>query len=220
MKVSTESARVDLPLPSSLNATTVVTTCKAQSALIKQCPAYPKTPAVQSTVTDLDAAVVILDGTCGTIDQIHAQLRTLETTREGQVATVRLKHDAVETACNTASNNDPEAAKAWTGKTKSRATQVKALVSNGPPEGAALATFKRPSAAVRASCAAEVGAVGYLFQTGADPAHRRAGPPPSTATGTRSRSAACPSGRRSTRASRSCAAAPCRGRGRPSCRSR
>ena len=143
MQAPIGSVRVDLPLPVSANAETVVNLWKAQSALLKQCPAYPTTPAVESAVADADAAVVVLDGTCAKIGQLWAQIKTLETTRETQVATVRLKHDAVETACNTASNNDPEAAKAWTGKTKSRAKPVLAAASNGPPENPALRSIKK-----------------------------------------------------------------------------
>ena len=178
MQAPIGSVRVDLPLPVSANAETVVNLWKAQSALLKQCPAYPTTPAVESAVTDADAAVVVLDGTCAKLGQLWAQIKTLETTRETQVATVRLKHDAVETACNTASNNDPEAAKAWTGKTKSRAKPVLAAASNGPPENPALRSIKKQSGSVRASCTPEAGAVGYLCQTGADPSHPESWPAP------------------------------------------
>ena len=54
------------------------------------------------------------------IDETRAKLSALEKTRGTQMGTVRIKHDAVGTALTAASNNDPNAAKAWTGQTKVR----------------------------------------------------------------------------------------------------
>src|ERR1700710_2069026 len=85
---STDSGRVELPLAFAANAKTVITACTAQSGVIKECPAYATTPAGVTIVTEMDTAVGALQGTVSKIDQLHAQLATLITTRTAQIATV------------------------------------------------------------------------------------------------------------------------------------
>jgi hypothetical protein len=180
---SIDSVKVALPLPASANAKTLISTCTSQSGVIKQCPAYSTTTAVQGAVGDMDTAVTALQGTVAKVDQARALLLTLETTRDAQVVTVRLKHDGVETALNTASNGDPDAAQAWVGKTKSRAAPVPVSTSTNPPENPALQNVKSQHGAVKASCTAETGAVCYLFQQGADPAQPGNWPAPTMTSG-------------------------------------
>ena len=181
--MATESGKVHLPFPSSAKPKDLVSTCTAQSGTIKQCPLYTSTPAVQTVVTDMDTAVSNLGVTLGKIDVVHAQLSTLETTRDTQIVTVRLKHDAVESALNVSSNGDPQVAEAWVGKTKTRAKPVEVTASTDPPENPALAVIKSRSGAVKASCKIEPGAVCYLFQRGTDPAHPETWPSPVFSTG-------------------------------------
>jgi hypothetical protein len=171
MTTPIDVSKVNLPLPASINGKQVVTTCTAQSALIKQCPAYTTTPTVQAAVTDMDTAVAALQTTDGKIDNLDAELRTLKTTRVQQIGVVRLKHDNVETALNTASNGDPVAAQAWTGKTKVRAKPAPVTQNVAPPTGASLRALKKTHGAVIARCDPEPGADGYMFQTGGDPNH-------------------------------------------------
>jgi hypothetical protein len=171
MSNPTETMKVALPLAASATAQTVVNVCTSQSAVIKQCPAYPNTPAVEAAVADMDTAVAALSGTVTKIDQTHALLATLVTTRGTQLGTVYLKHEGVETALNTASNGDPVAAQAWTGKTKTRAAPAPVSATTTPPENAALEVIKSSPGSVKASCTPEDGAVGYLFQQGGDPLH-------------------------------------------------
>jgi hypothetical protein len=179
MKPVETVVKVDLPLPASATAKTVVATCTSQSSVIKQCPLYASTPAVQAAVADMDTAVAALQGTVTKEDQLRAERGTLEGTRITQVASVRLKHDALQAALNTASNNDPQTAQAWVGKVKSRSKRVTAASTiTTPPEGTALRSIKRTPGAVEASCTAEAGAVCYLFQQGTDPQHPETWPAP------------------------------------------
>jgi len=152
--------------------------CTAQSTLIKQCPAYPTTAPVQTVVTDMDGTVTTLQGTVSEIDQVRAKLSTLEKTRNTQMATVRIKHGAVGTALTSASNNDPNAAKAWTGATQTRTKAAQVPASTGAPLNPAFNGIKRHPGSVRAECEKEAGAVGYLFQFGTDPNHPETWPVP------------------------------------------
>jgi hypothetical protein len=179
----TESAKVELPLAASASAKPVITTCTAQSGVIKQCPAYATTPAVEAAVVDMDTAVAALQVTVAKSDQVRALLATLVTTQATQVATVRLKHDGVVAALNTASNNDPAAAQAWVGKTKTRAPRAPVSTSTSPPENPAITTVKQSPGTVLASCTPEAGAVAYLFQQGGDPTHPDAWPIPTISPG-------------------------------------
>jgi hypothetical protein len=171
MSTPIDVTRVNLPLPATINGKGVVTTCTAQSSLIKQCPAYASTPAVQAAVTDMDSAVSALNTTEGKIDNLDAEIRTLKTTRVQQIGTVRLKHDNVATTLNTASNGDPVAAQAWTGKTKARAKPAPVTQDVTPPAGASLRSLKKGHGVVLARCNPEPSAEGYLYQTGGDPNH-------------------------------------------------
>ncbi len=171
-------------------------------------------------MTDMDTAVAALEGTVSKMAQLRAQLAALAGTVGAQVATVRLKHDGVEAALNTASNNDPAAAQAWVGKTRTHTPPTPISTSTAPPEKPAVTTLKQSHGTAVASCTPEAGAVCYLFQQGSDPAHPETWPAavpspratPSSCTTSRS-------GRWCTSASRSCAAAGCRASGRPWCRS-
>ncbi len=183
MSTASDAARVDLPLPNTINAKEVVTTCTAQSGVIKQCAAYASTPTVQATVVDRDNAVAALATTDGKIDNLEAQVRTLKTTRVQQISTVRLKHDNVEAALNTASNGDPAAAQAWVGKTKARAKPVPVTQDVTPPTGASLRSLKKQHGVVMARCNPEPSAEGYLFQTGGDPNHPETWPAPAFSKG-------------------------------------
>ena len=174
---------VDLPLGASINAKGVAATCTTQSGVIKQCPAYPSTPAVQSAVTDMDTAVAALDVTLGKIDNIEAEAATLKATRDVQVGTVRIKHDSVRSALNTASNGDSQAAQAWVGKLKARAKPVAVSAGTAPPEGASLAVIKSRPGSVLAKCTAEAGAQSYMFQSGSDPTHPDSWPPAAVSKG-------------------------------------
>jgi hypothetical protein len=127
-------------------------------------------------VTDLDSAVSDLQGTDTQLTQARALVATLEGKRETQIVTVRLKHDTVESTLNTVCNNDPVAAKAWTGSTKQRTAPLAVGASTLPPEGAAVRNVKAHPGMVEASCAKEQSIVGYAFQVGTDPAHPEAWP--------------------------------------------
>jgi hypothetical protein len=176
--MSTELAKVDLPLPASANAATAVSIWTTQSATIKQAPGYSAATAVQTVVVDLDTAVTALGASVLKVTEIHAQLTTAEGVRDNQLVTVRLKHQAVETALNSASNGDPAAAEAWTGKAKTRAKRVESNPSTSPPTNPALAVVKAHSGTVKASCAEEKGVVCYVFQQGTDPANPQNWPAP------------------------------------------
>jgi hypothetical protein len=165
------NASVSLPLPAEANATTVITTCTQQSATIKKCPAYTSTPAVQATVTDLDAAVTSLQSIETQLVQARASVTTFEGQRDKQVVTVRLKHANVETSLNNAANGDPVAAKAWTGQTKTRAKPQPVGSSNLPPENPGVRNVKSRPGMILASCTEEEGALGYAFQMGTDQTH-------------------------------------------------
>ena len=71
MKTIETVVKVDLPLPASATAKTVAATCTSQSSIIKQCPLYAGTPAVQAAVVDMDAAVADLQGTLTKADQLQ-----------------------------------------------------------------------------------------------------------------------------------------------------
>ena len=171
MTTVVEVARVSLPLPANASCATVITTCTNQSAIIKKCQAYSSTPAVQTAVTDMDASVVVLQATDTQLTAARALVATLEGKRSTQEVTVRLKHDTVESTLNTASNNDPAAAKAWTGGIKQRAKPLPVGASALPPEKPAIRNVKSHPGMVEASCAAEPTVVGYAFQIGTDATH-------------------------------------------------
>ena len=133
MTTQAQTVKVELPLPNSCNANAMIQICTAQSTLIKKCPAYPTTAPVQAAVADMDGAVTQLQGTVSDIDQTRAKLSALEKTRATQMGAVRIKHNAVGTALTSASNNDPNAAKAWTGKTKVRAVPPQVPATTGAP---------------------------------------------------------------------------------------
>jgi hypothetical protein len=161
-----ERAKVSLPLSAHATCTTIITTCNKQSAVIKKCTAYNSTPTVQAAVADMDKAVADLKDTDDQLTQAKALVATLEGKQKTQIVTVRLKHDSVESALNTASNGDPAAAKAWVGETKNRAKRVPVGATNAAPEKAALRNVKKHPGMVEASCAEEQGALGYAFQMG------------------------------------------------------
>ena len=166
-----EAAKVALPLPSGIPCATVITLCTDQSAIIKKCTAYGSASAVQATVADLDAAVATLQGIDADLTQAKALVATLDGKREVQIGVVRLKHDSVESALNTASNGDPVAAKAWVGQTKTRAKPLPVGASTAAPEKPAVRNVKRHPGMVEASCAEEPSVVGYAYQWGTDPTH-------------------------------------------------
>src|SRR5258708_7224251 len=93
--------KVSLPLPANASCATIINTCTDQSAIIKKCPAYSSTPAVQTVVTDMDTAVGVLQVTDGQLTTAKALVATLEGKRSAQIVTVRLKHDTVESTLNT-----------------------------------------------------------------------------------------------------------------------
>jgi hypothetical protein len=119
----------------------------------------------------MDAAVAVLQGTETQYVQTKALLASLDGQRQDQAVTVRLKHFAVESALNIASDNDPTAAKAWVGETKSRAKPAPVTTSTLPPEKPALRVVKAHPGMVEASCAEEPSVVGDVDQTGGDPTH-------------------------------------------------
>ena len=178
-----EGALVSLPLAADATCAAIISTCTNQSAIIKKCAAYSSTPAVQAVVTDMDASVTILQATETQYVQTKALLASLDGQRQDQAVTVRLKHTAVESALNIASNNDPTAAKAWVGETKVRAKPIPVSTSTLPPEKAALRVVKSHPGMVEASCAEEPSVVGYVFQTGGDPTHPEAWAPGATTRG-------------------------------------
>jgi hypothetical protein len=164
-----EGAKVSLPLSANANCSTIISTCTNQSAIIKKCAAYSTTAPVQASVTDMDAAVALLQGTDSQLTQAKILVSTLERTRKTQIATVLLKHTSVESSLNTASNGDPVAASAWMGDTKERAKPLPVGATNGPPAGAVVRSVKKHPGMVEASCAPEQSVVGYAFQMGTDP---------------------------------------------------
>jgi hypothetical protein len=172
------TVKVSLPLPAKASCTTIITTCTNQSGIIKKCPAYSTTPVVQAAVADLDSSVADLQGTDTELTQARALVGTLEAKRDAQMVTVHLKHDNLESTLNTVCNNDPVAAKTWTGESKQRAKPLPVGASTLPPEDAAVRNVKAHPGMVEASCAAEPSVVGYAFQMGTDPAHPEAWPPP------------------------------------------
>ena len=177
------TVKVELPFPYNINAKSMIHLWTEQSTLIKQCPAYPTTAPVQAVVTDMDGAVAQLQGTVSEIDQVRARLAALEKTRNTQMATLRIKHGAVGTALTSASNNDPNAAKAWTGATQERAKAAQVPAATGAPLNPAFNGIKRHPGSVKASCDKEAGALAYLFQFGTDPNHPETWPAPIVARG-------------------------------------
>jgi hypothetical protein len=166
-----ESVQVDLPLPATASCASVISLCTTQSGIIKKAPAYNGNSAVQTVVLAMDAAVALLQSADGLVTQTTTLLATQESKRDSQIILVRLAHDSVEAALNTASNGDPTAAAAWTGKTKTRAKPVPVSATTTPPETPVLRNVKSRPGTVEASCAEEPGAIGYVFQQGGDPAH-------------------------------------------------
>src|SRR5262249_41634922 len=156
-------ARVRLPLPANAPCTTIISTCTDQSAIIKKSSAYATAPAVQTAVANMDTAVTNLQGTNAELVDARALVATLEAKQEAQIVTVRLTHEGVETALNTASNGDPVAAKAWVGAIQERAKPLAIGTTNGPPEKAMVRNVKRHAGMVEASCAPEKSVVGYAF---------------------------------------------------------
>jgi len=173
-----ESVKVDLPLPVSVNGKTAIQIWSAQSPVIKQCSLYATTAPVQAAVTDADAAVAALQGTETEIDQTRAKLAGLEKTRGTQLGVVHLKHDGVVAALNAASNNDPDVAKAWVGKTVARAKPPQVPAGTGAPVDPKFGIIKQHPGSTRASCTKEAGAVACLFQYGTDPNHPESWPAP------------------------------------------
>ena len=172
------SVKVQLPFPAVATPKAAVQLWVNQSAIIKKAPGYSAAPAVQAAVTDCDAAAASLQTTVSDIDQLRAQLLGLEKTRSVQLGTLHIKHDAVSTACTVASNNDPQAAKAWTGKTVTRTRAPVLPASNAAPVDPKLNVIKSRSGSVKGSCTEDAEAIGYLFQTGTDPAHPDTWAPP------------------------------------------
>jgi hypothetical protein len=169
--------KVSLPLPANASCATIISTCTKQSGIIKKCAAYSTTSIVQTVVTDLDSSVADLEATDTQLGQARALVATLEGKRDSQAITVRLKHDTVESTLNTVSNNDPVAAKAWTGDNKQRTKPLAVGASSLPPESPAVRNVKSHPGMVEASCAEEPSLVGYAFQMGTDPAHPETWPP-------------------------------------------
>ncbi len=175
---SIPGSKVSLPLPFDSTCTVMLTTCTSQSGILKQSLAYGATPTVQTAVTDMDGAIADLQETASQLNEARALVATLEGKRDTRMATLRLKHDSVESAVNTASNNDPAAARAWTGETKTKAKPLPVGASSLPPERPTVRNVKSHSGMVEASCAKEQSVVGYAFQMGTDPAHPESWPPP------------------------------------------
>ncbi len=171
-----EGAMVSLPLAAHATCSTIISTCTNQSATIKKCAAYSTATAVVASVTDMDAAVALLQTTETELTQAKILVSTLERTRTGQIAIVFLKHASVESALNTASNGDPVAAEAWLGETKERAKPLPIGAVSGPPENPAVRSVKSHPGMVEASCTPEKSVVGYAFQTGTDPANPQSWP--------------------------------------------
>jgi hypothetical protein len=163
--------KVSLPLPANASCATIINTCTDQSGILKKAPAYSTTLPVQTVVTNLDTAVADLQDINTQLTQAQALVSALEGKRDAQIVTVRLKHENVESTLNTVSNNDPVAAKAWTGETKQRAKPLAVGASTLPPANAAVRNVKAHPGMVEASCDEEPSLVGYAFQMGTDATH-------------------------------------------------
>jgi hypothetical protein len=163
--------KVLLPLAANASCSTTVTTCTKQSGVIKKCPAYATTPTVEAAVTDMDTAVAALSDIDTQLTQAEALVATLRGKRSTQITIVHLKHDAVETAINTASNGDPATCQAWVGETKTRTKPLPVGVSMAPPQSPGVRNVQRHPGMVLASCQEEPSVVGYAFQMGTDQAH-------------------------------------------------
>jgi len=172
------SVKVQLPLPVAASPRSAVQLWVNQSAIIKKAPGYSAAPAVQAAVTDCDAAAASLQTTVSDIDQLRVQLQGLEKTRSVQLGTLHIKHDAVSTACTVASNNDPTAAKLWTGQTSERVKAPTLPVGTAAPLDPKLNCIKSRSGSVKGSCLKDPEAIGYLFQYGTDPNHPESWAPP------------------------------------------
>jgi hypothetical protein len=171
------TVRVKLPLPVHDSPKTSLQLWTRQSSILKQCPAYPSSPAVQAAVADCDAAAAELDGTLAELDLARVKVQTLEQTRNVQLGTLHIKHDAVGTACTASSNNDLEAAHAWTGNTVTRTQASPLPVGTDAPLKPTLNVIKRHSGSVMGRCDEDADAIGYLFQYGTDPNHPEGWPP-------------------------------------------
>jgi hypothetical protein len=180
---SIESASVYLPLPARATPEDTAATCTSQSGIIKQCELYATTQPVQDAVADMDAAVADLQVDLAKLHQLHAEISIVEGLRDRKVVVVRLKHGAVETAINTASNGDAQVAAKWVGQTRTRAKPVPVSATTDPPESPAVRNIKRSPGSVEVSCAEEPGATCYLFQQGTDPLHPETWPSPVTLPG-------------------------------------
>jgi hypothetical protein len=170
--------KVQLPFPAVATPEAAVQLWVNQSAIIKKAPGYSAAPAVHAAVTDCDAAAAALQTTVSDIDQLRVQLQGLEKTRSVQLGTPHIKHDAVSTACTVASNNDPQAAKLWTGQTAERVKPQTLPVGTAGPVDPKLNCIKSRSGSVKGSCLADPDAIGYLFQYGTDPNHPETWAPP------------------------------------------
>ena len=166
-----KGAKVSLPLPYDATCAAMLNTCTGQSGIIKNCAAYGSTPTVQAAVIEMDGAVIVLQGTAKQLDEARALVASLEGKRDAEMVTLRLTHNSVESAVNTASNNDPVAAKAWTGQTKEKAKPLPVGASTLPPGSPAVRNVKAHPGMIEASCAKEQSVVGYVFQMGTDPTH-------------------------------------------------
>jgi hypothetical protein len=180
---SIESVKVDLPLPAASTAKEAVVTCNDQSTLLKLCPLYGKTKSVQDAVVEMDAAAAVLDTTVKRLDVLHAEISTLESTRDGQLVTLRLKHDGVTGAIDSANADDPTTANQWTGRTKTRAPRRPPSASTDPPLNAHFNNIKSRPGGVKASCDRDPDALCYLYQYGTDPKNPDGWAGPSTRTG-------------------------------------
>ncbi len=170
-----KNVEVSLPLPPTYKYKDVAATMRSQIATIQQCPQYATTPPVQAAVSTLVTGLTTFEQTLTSHDNAVALVATLDGQRRVELGDVLRLHGGLATSLNLASNGDPQAALAWTGKVRQR-------VLSTPTTEAPLKAMARPvlnaSGQVIASCKRDKQGKVYLFQMGTDPAHPETWPPP------------------------------------------
>ncbi len=167
-------AKVKLPFDPVEKPKELATTVIEQVTGIQQAPDYPNQPAVQTAATATLAAAQLVVGTDTALDNNALQRVNLESTQATQVSALKLAHDSLRTAMNTASKGNATAAKAWTGKIQSRTVTDASTAAPTDPT----ATATKTGGMVRGKCKAEKGVTCYLFQHGPTPTAPDSWPPP------------------------------------------
>lgn len=158
---------------------TVVGKVKTQLAAVSSAPDLPNQPKIKDALTATEADADAVEKTLGQISTAEAALVGLRSTRDKQMFSLRMDHEALQSAINLAGQGDRTYLQTYGG----------VIVAKGTLEGTddvplnPKLTATKNGGEAHAKCKADPKAYAYAYQFGTDPANPDGWPKPEIESG-------------------------------------